>query len=293
VKGTAAILAGALVVVVAGSAGCGDGPTPSVGRSAPARPFVSPAPGDHTLYLNWQGVERTYEVHAPTRYRPEAAVALVIALHGRPSSAARLRRTTGLDAVAEREGFLVAYPNGIDGRWNALGCCGEADDVGFVRAVVDHLVKTWGADPRRVYATGFSDGARMSYELAVKASDTFSAIAPVSGGFDRGPALTDTGYKPTAPVSVVAFTGNGDRIANQIYYGISRWHRNVGCTAGEPVWVDKDQTVNRTAAKCANGSEVVDYVINKMGHAWPAPSDHAAAIDAGVVMWEFFTRHSR
>ncbi|MCW6003992.1 polyhydroxybutyrate depolymerase [Micromonospora sp. CPCC 205371] len=291
-KGAAAMLACAVVVVI-GVAACGDAPTPSVGQSAPVRPAVSPAPGDHTLYLNWQGVERTYEVHAPASYRPQAAVPLVIALHGRPSSAAQLRRTTGLDAVADREGFLIAYPNGIDGRWNALGCCGETDDVGFLRAVVDHLVKTWGADPRRTYATGFSDGARMSYELAVKASETFSAIAPVSGGFDRGPALNDIGYKPTAPVSVVAFTGNDDRIANQIYHGISRWHRNVGCTASEPVWVDKAQTVNRTVARCADGSEVVDYVINKMSHAWPAPSDHPAAIDAGAVMWEFFARHSR
>jgi polyhydroxybutyrate depolymerase len=291
-KGTTVKLACALIVA-AGAAACGDESTPTADQSTPVRPFVSPTAGDHTLYLNWQGVERTYEVHAPTRYRPQSAIPLVIALHGRPSSAAQLRRSTGLDAVADREGFLVAYPNGIDGQWNALGCCGKADDVGFIRAVVDHLVKSWGVDRRRVYAAGFSDGARMSYELAVKASDAFAAIAPVSGGFDRGPAMNDTGYKPTAPVSVVAFTGNQDRIAEQIFYGISRWHRYVGCTADDPVWIDKNRTVNRTTATCADGSEVVDYVINQMGHAWPAPSDHPAAIDAGVVMWQFFARHSR
>ncbi|MDG4789998.1 PHB depolymerase family esterase [Micromonospora sp. WMMD1102] len=272
-----------------GVTACGaDDPSP-----APARPAVSPAPGDHTLHLDWQGVERNYELHAPPGYRPGVAVPLVVALHGRPSSAAKLRAASGLDKVADREGFLTAYPNGIDGAWQATGGVGAVDDVGFLRAMVEHLVKTWGVDPRRVYATGFSDGARMSYELAVNASDVFAAIAPVSGPFEWGRARSDTGYKPAEPVSVVAFLGSRDRIADQISYGLSRWYRHLGCTADEPVWIDKDRTVNRTVAKCADGSEAVDYVVNGMGHSWPAPTDRAAAIDAGVVMWEFFAAHRR
>jgi polyhydroxybutyrate depolymerase len=283
-----ALLAAGVVVLVAGATACGaDDPPPE-----PARPAVSPAPGDHTLYLDWQGVERNYELHAPPGYRPGVSLPLVVALHGRPSSAAKLRATTGLDEVADREGFLAAYPNGIDGAWQAQGNAG-VDDVGFVRAVVDHLVKTWGVDRRRVYATGFSDGARMSYELAVNASDVFAAIAPVSGPFEWGRAKSDAGYKPAEPVSVVAFSGNRDSIANQISYGLARWHRHLGCAAGEPQWLDRDRTVNRTVAKCADGSDAVDYVVNRMGHGWPAPTDHAGTIDAGAVMWDFFVAHPR
>jgi polyhydroxybutyrate depolymerase len=286
---TTALLAACVVVMVAGATACGvDDPA-----SAPARPAVSPAHGDHTLYLDWQGVERNYELHAPPGYQPGVSIPLVVALHGRPSSAAKLRAATGLDEVADREVFLAAYPNGIDGAWQARGGAGAVDDVGFVRAVVDHLVKAWGVDRRRVYATGFSDGARMSYELAVNASDVFAAIAPVSGPFEWGRARSDPGYKPAEPVSVVAFSGSRDHIANQIAYGLARWHRHLGCAAGEPVWVDKDKTVNRTVAKCADGSDAVDYVVNRMSHAWPAPTDHAGAIDAGVVMWDFFADHPR
>jgi polyhydroxybutyrate depolymerase len=286
---TTVLLSACVVVTVAGATACGaDDPPP-----ASPRPAASPAPGDHTIHLDWQGVERNYELHAPPGYRPGVSIPLVVALHGRPSSAAKLRATTGLDDVADREGFLAAYPNGINGTWQAQGSAGAVDDVGFLRAVVDQLVETWGVDRHRVYATGFSDGARMSYELAVNASDIFAAIAPVSGPFEWGRARSDSGYKPAEPVSVVAFSGSSDSIANQISYGLARWHRHLGCTAGEPVWIDTDKTVNRTVAKCADGSDAVDYVVTGMGHGWPAATDHAGAIDAGVVMWDFFAAHPR
>ena len=92
-----------------------------------------------------------------------------------------IRELSGLDATADRERFLVAYPDGLDGRWNTVLCCHDTDDTGFVRALVDHARRRWGADPDRVYATGASNCAAMSYRLAAALPGVFAAIAPVSG----------------------------------------------------------------------------------------------------------------
>lgn len=90
---------------------------------------------------------------------------------------------TGLDAKADKEQFLVVYPEGVGGQFSGLTCCGIQDDVGFVKAVATHLIEAWQADPDRVYLAGVSNGADMSLRAAVEASGVFAAVAPVSGGF--------------------------------------------------------------------------------------------------------------
>ena len=120
-----------------------------------------------------------------------------------------MQQLTGLDAKADQERFLVAYPDGLDGAWNSILCCNDTDDVGFIRALVDHAKRRWRADPDRVYATGASAGAAMSYRLAAALPGLFAAIAPVSG------ALADLDVPegfPRTPVSLVAFHGRRDTI---------------------------------------------------------------------------------
>jgi polyhydroxybutyrate depolymerase len=227
-------------------------------------------------------VERRTLLHAPPTYRPGRSIPLVVALHGRPSSAEELRRTSALDATADANAFLLAYPDALDGSWNALECCDGADDVGFLTALVGELVRSWNVDPDRVYVTGFSNGASMTYRLAVEASDIVAAIAPVSGGFYGGPADTDPGYRPRRPIPVLSVVGDQDRYLNAFRAGRERWLRNLQCTPSEA-------TPDRTSARCADGSEVVDYTVAGMDHRWPARED----IDANALMWTFFAAHPR
>src|SRR5689334_13724540 len=80
------------------------------------------------------GLNRTYDVHLPNGEAPSAPAPLVIVLHGGGGNAANAARMTGMDAKADREGFIVAYPNGTGPRgdvlltWNAWRCCGPALD---------------------------------------------------------------------------------------------------------------------------------------------------------------------
>ncbi|MFT5584205.1 MAG: polyhydroxybutyrate depolymerase [Cognaticolwellia sp.] len=141
-------------------------------------------PGSHTLESD--GLERSFELYYPENL-PENA-ALVLAFHGYGGSATGLQGYSGLDAVAEREGFVVAYPQGVTDRsgnpyWE-VGYAfhnGEVDDVGLALDLVALLQADLGTDPERVYATGMSNGGDMSYQLACQAGDTFSAVAPVAG----------------------------------------------------------------------------------------------------------------
>lgn len=288
------MLAAALLALTAACASPGapdtanPDPTGTIAAAAtsPPRPAVEPAAGDHEIHLDHAGDDRRALLHAPSRYRPGRPVPLVVALHGRPSSAEELRRTTALDATADVNGFLVVYPDARDGSWNALECCAGADDVGFLKSLVGELVKTWGVDPDRVYVTGFSNGASMSYRLAVEASDIVAAIAPVSGGFYGGPADTDPGYRPRVPIPVLSVVGDRDRYLNAFRAGQQRWNRNLQCTPGSPTPVG---AASRTTARCADGSEVVDYTVAGMDHRWPAKED----IDANALMWDFFAAHPR
>src|ERR1043165_7405809 len=157
------------------------------------------APGNHRITLG----ERAYIVHVPpgAGARP---MSLVINLHGGGGNAGNEAGYSGMDRVADREHFVVVYPDGT-GRlkrmlvWNAGTCCGNstADDVGFIRAVVDNVAKRMPIDRRRVFATGMSNGAMMSYRLAAEASDLVAAIAPVAG------AMSVERFHPAKPVSIL------------------------------------------------------------------------------------------
>ncbi|GAA3742620.1 PHB depolymerase family esterase [Plantactinospora mayteni] len=293
--GRSILAAIALTAVIGTTTACGaeddTGTETDPGASRAARPAVSPAPGDHTLAIDRAGKERTWALHAPPGYRPGTPIPLVVAVHGTGQSPERLRDISGLDTLADTEGFLVAYPKSLNNEFSRAA--EQGDDVNFVRALVDTLVKEWSVDPARVYATGFSSGAEMTYALGVEAPEVFAAIAPVSGAFAGSPAASDPNYKPSRPVSLITFIGREDRSSSRMYGGLSRWQKNLGCTVGKPVWVDADRTVNRTASTCPDGSQVVDYTVNGMGHAWPSATGYRTAVDATAAMWEFFVANPR
>ncbi len=244
-----------VLVVVAGLAtGCTRGTQLRI-----PDPTQSPAPDEGSpavelvAALVVDGRERSYRLHIPPGLVPSAPSALVVGLHGGGGNGANLQAKVGLDAIADREGFLVAYPDG-SGRlddylltWNAGNCCGYAldeqvDDTAFLRAMVADIARTYSIDPRRVYATGMSNGGMMSYRLACEAADLFAAVAPVAG------ALNLELCEPSEPVSVLAIHGTADqhvlfeggapavtvdshpRIDQSVHYAMTYWAARNGCS---------------------------------------------------------------
>jgi polyhydroxybutyrate depolymerase len=267
-------------------AGCG-------GEPAPTRRSVA---GDHTLTLDVGGKQRSYLLHVPPGYRADKPVPLVVALHFYPGSGAALRDMIGMDAKADEHGFLVAYPDGVAGGFNALVCCGAEDDVAFLRALTTRLSADYRVDPARVYATGISNGADMSFRAAVEATGVFAAIGAVSGGFG-GPRVQAAGYAPEKPVSVVTVIGARDQYYDVFQAGLKTWRERLRC---RPVKTPpgSPKTVLRSRSRCADGSDVEVYVVTDMGHSWPGAKQGqmalpGAPIVATDILWDFFAAHPR
>jgi polyhydroxybutyrate depolymerase len=285
------------------------------------------APGDHDLTLRHGGRDRTWIVHVPPGAAAGAPLPVVLVFHGGGGNAHGQQAWSRLDAIADREGFLAVYPDGTGrfGRrlltWNAGSCCGYArdngvDDVGFVLALLDDLATRTAVDRRRVYATGMSNGAMMSYRLAAEASDRIAAVAPVAG------AMVMTPPPPARSVPVMHIHSVDDPRAP--YAGgpgplfpflrrvehppvertITWWVEQDGCARTPHVEVPRRDQTGDTAtrvvyAPCRDGAEVVLWKLTGAGHVWPgAPPTYARwllgpptrVVDASAEMWAFFRR---
>ncbi len=268
------------------------------------------------------GRDRTYIVHTPDSYEPATPIPLVLVLHGGGGHAENAQKMSEMNAVADREGFIVVYPNGT-GRltyrlltWNAAdNCCGYAhdenvDDVKFIRELIEQVQQDYAIDPNRIYVTGMSNGGMMSYRLACELSDVIAAIAPVAGAFN----LADC--EPTHPISVIIFHGtadehvlyeggeslksvDGERIDQPVSAAVDFWTAHNGCTA-EPTTTESGSIVTDTYTDCSTGAEVTLVTIEGGGHAWPGGKrgsrqgdEPTQEINASEVMWEFFAAHPR
>jgi poly(3-hydroxybutyrate) depolymerase len=276
-------------------AGCGDSPEQQQ-QPAAAPSSKAPAPGDHKLTLDVGGTPRTFLLHAPPGYPGDKPVPLVVGLHFFPGSGSDLRDMIEMDAKADEHGFLVAYPDGVSAGFNALICCGAEDDVGFLKALTERLIADWRVDPARVYATGISNGADMSFRAAVEATGVFAAIGPVSGGLG-GPLAARDDFVPKKPVSVLTVIGRQDQYYETFQAGLTQWRERLRC---KPVKTPPSarKNVQRSKARCADGSDVEVYVVTDMGHSWPGAKKGPMAIpDAPIVatdlLWDFFAAHPR
>lgn len=276
------------------------------------------------IYLNYGGLDRSYLIHIPPQYDNRTSVPLVIVLHGGGGSAENIENVTGFNSLADKEDFIVVYPEGVDGTWNSGHCCGSAmnmqvDDVGFILTVIEDVESSDNIDKKMVYATGFSNGAMMAYTLASNASNVFAAVGPVSGTIGGQARDNSSLYLPPSPsqvVSVIAFHGTADQ--NVLYNGghgnettgsridlsvndsIQFWVKSDNCS-NTPIYDNVSSNVTmETYNDGLNDSEVKLYTIIGGGHAWPGgvkaslfgdePTQEISATD---LIWEFFKSHPK
>jgi polyhydroxybutyrate depolymerase len=255
-------------------------------------------------------------------------VPLVLIFHGGGATARAMERLTGFSELADREGFIAVYPQGIGRSWNdgrdttvSKAHRDQIDDVHFIEALIDTVAAEHRIDAKRVFATGISNGAIFSHYLAANLSTRIAAIAPVVGGiavpFDRR-------FKPEQPVSVLIFQGTLDPLvpfAGGDVAGrrrgkiistaatVQKWVVQDGCTAAPrtETLADTDRTddcrVERASwSSCRDRTGVTLYTLHGAGHTWPGGAQYLPArwigkvcrdIDATDVIWEFFRRHPK
>ncbi|GAA3821428.1 alpha/beta hydrolase family esterase [Nocardioides panacisoli] len=222
-------------------------------------------PGDHRLALPLpSGATVVYLLHAPPGIARHGRRPLVIALHGVPGSPGQMARTTDLSRLADRHGFLVAYPESLT----------DPADVG---RLVDHLVAHWRVDPHRVHVTGFSVGGAVTYTLATELSDRVASFAVVSG-----PTTGDLDTDP--PTSLLAIEGVRDDLMPTFHRADAEWARSAACGTPDVTRVRLGRTpAVRSTARCRAGTDHTVYRVARTGHAWPP--------GASDVVWDFFRAH--
>lgn len=258
--------------------------------------------------LTVDGQVRSYRVFAPASLGEDARAPLVVALHDAFGSPDSFREATQLDDAASGEQFVVVYPESLEGTWNGGFCCGRARtadrnvaDVEFLTRLVDELEDSHGIDPRRVYATGSSNGAIMAYRLACEAPDRVAAVAAVGG------AMVMDDCAPSEPVAILAVHGTED--GHVPYDGgptsgapdpapsqpdlVEAWARLNGC--GEDPDRETDGLVTVTSWDgCRDDAEVRLVTVNGGGHTWFSDEfgdGPAGAVDATALVTDFFFGH--
>jgi polyhydroxybutyrate depolymerase len=283
------------------------------------------------LKLKTGKYDRRFLLHIPEGYAASRALPLVVVLHGAFSTAREMEKWTGWSQLADREGFLVLYPEGIGlfgflQHWNAGHCCGKAeeddwDDVAFLEAAIDGTCRQYAVDRSRIYLMGFSNGGMLTYRFAEERSSLLAAAASVSGAINSRASPEQPEWRipaPERPVPFLIVHGAADKTVP--YEGgtpldrkSTREYRSVSEAAD--FWVQANQSFVGPVEKGAFGGRVTESswtdstggnevrVLRILGwaHEWPGgpftralpPEDPLRDFDAAAVIWSFFKQYPR
>lgn len=273
-------------------------PAPATAAPPVCPPGARLMAGDSNQSVRHEDRDRTYLVHVPQGYTGMKAVPLVLDFHGRGGTGAQEAGSSGWRQKADQEGFIVAFPDGIDNSWNVGNCCGQPfdqniDDVGFARAVVASLSDEACIDPMRVYATGLSNGGGLVHRIACEAADVFAAIAAASADLVTDPCT------PERPISELSVRGTGDTLVDYDggNVGSTGWY-SPGAVGTFELWRDIDRCTGspevdheycQTHRECAQGVEVTLCTLPDVGHILYS---NPLGFSVPDVAFEMFTRQS-
>lgn len=263
-------------------------------------------PGLSQEQMTSGGDRRDYRRFVPSAYAAARPAPLVVDLHGLTMNAELEALVTGMEDLADTEGFVVVTPQGLGDipHWNYISNAMVADDVSFLEDLVGQVGDDLCLDRSRVYATGISNGGLMASALACRLPQVFAAVAPVAG-LTTLDGCTDG---PPVPIQVVygtadnvlpydgglapmlrAFLGSNsldeaaaDPDEQQVQVGriafppvddsMAVWAERNGCGADPVDERVSDEVVRRTWPDCDGGAEVTLYVVEDGGHSWPGTS---------------------
>ncbi len=280
--------------------------------------------GVNKFFIKHDGISRFYLLYVPASYDAKRPVPLLLAFHGGSGDSSIMANDEyyNLISKSDKEGFIVAFPNGASrlrsgkfATWNAGSCCAYSrdnniDDVGFVGKVIDDITSRYSIDNKRIYATGISNGAMFSYRLACDMPGTFKAIAAVAGTENYDKCF------PSSPVSILHIHAKNDshclfdggagpgtvkdvsRVTNytSVPETISRWVERDRCDPSPKRALTKDGVYCDVYTGCSGGAKIELCVTEDGGHSWPGakkkPRDRSdqpsQAISAVDRLWEFF-----
>jgi polyhydroxybutyrate depolymerase len=254
------------------------------------------------------GLKRKIVTYIPANSKSEK-MPLVISLHGGFASPKGMFHLADFRPIADRDKFIVVCP-ASKYMWHDGANIHGIDDVKFIDHLITYMIKTYHADPERVYVTGISNGGFMTTRLACQLPSRIAAVAVVAATLDIG-----EGYNLQMPMPVLYMHGTKDPIVS--YNGgklfgrrifshkeiIKKWVALNKCDA-QPVVTsiadnanDETTIIKEEYSNKANGLKVVSYTINNGGHTWPGGWQYfpqfiigktTRNLNACEVVWDFF-----
>jgi polyhydroxybutyrate depolymerase len=302
--------------------------TPGIASAARKDTPVPIAPWDRVENVRLAGFDRHFIVHVPPTFDAKRKLPVVIMLHGSGGTGQQAMEQTGWDRKADSEDFIAAFPDGVADHpklppsfllnpqtWNdgsgrhASGKRNDAD-VEFVAYIIETLEKRYNADPSRIYLTGFSNGASMTFRLGVELSSQLAAIAPVAGHL----FVRDHQLKHSLPTLYIIGRGDplelpaggvlrirGEEIQQPpIEQNLRQWRDLDRCPLAPSSDARTDGVEQVVFNDCGDRTQVVEYFIDDMGHVWPGGVNRLPArivgkesdkLNATDVIWNFFKAH--
>lgn len=278
--------------------------------------------GDFSESVVVDGRRREFLLHVPKGYDGTKPLPLVVMLHGHGGSDKQIAELTKMSEKADKEGFIVAYPNATD--W--LGSSGlrawdsdnglvppgfHSNDVAFIGKVIGHGESTLNVDAKRIHLVGYSNGGMMTFKTAAELSDKVASFAVVAA------AMSGKEEAPSSPISVLSIGGSSDGVVppfglmaceGLMTLGLPRfepdtyashfWKTSIGADEfteeafGEKVLVENFKNVN-------NGADVRRITISGGDHEWPGsdrrrrPGDPDGEFSATDEIWAFLQSHPK
>jgi polyhydroxybutyrate depolymerase len=264
------------------------------------------------FHISSSGIDRHFYLHSPDSANKRYPV--LLAFHGGGGTALNAEKQFGFSQLADRYGFVVVYPQGMNKQWNdgrAAPSKGEAyDDVQFVRDILRHLPGICPqADTSQVFSTGMSNGGFFSFYLAYTLNGVIDAIAPVCASI---PKDLESPYTLPVPIPMLYIAGTADPLvkykggwvgfANEdngrgysmpAEWTLHRWLVMTG-TPDKPVVskiTDMDKNDGSTATKYSyyrNDKPFVEFIkVENGGHGWPGGRQYLPKVLIGQLCNDF------
>tara|TARA_B110000438_G_C15709339_1_gene604591 strand:+ start:161 stop:1030 length:870 start_codon:yes stop_codon:yes gene_type:complete len=256
------------------------------------------------LTISHDNQSREYLIHIPDSYDGSTALPMLFNFHGFGGTASGFMNETNMRSLANSENFILVYPQGtrLNGfsHWNAgldtPDNKSNADDLGFIEALIIELSTQYNVDLERVYACGYSNGSMFSHALACYKSNLIAAIGSVSG------AMLDTSNfcSPTHPTAVInihgtsdnvlPYNGSNDYLPNAVVLNYWINHNNTQQTPIVSSTNDNGTTIEHYQYIQGDSSVSVEhYKVINGEHEWFNMNYQGS--NTGNLIWDFVSRY--
>ena len=262
--------------------------------------------GQQSFNFQHDGLTRDYIYYSPNNLALDAP--LVFVAHGFTQSAQEIMSFSGMNAIADQNGFAVCYPQGTtdswgDNFWNVgfnFHSGVTVDDVDFLESLASFLQSNYQLSSNNTFITGFSNGGEICYLLAFDGSNVFKAFAPVAGTVLPNGTINNL-FNPNMPVPIFVTHGYNDN--DSFYDGdlYQFWGPYLGVDTLVNFWVNENSltnfnvdtfpdlnndgniTISKKHFSSSTNNEVWLYSHNN-GHNW---GDSDIVIEQEI--WDFFS----